>query len=333
MDGLTRDTLHLSRPTNGCSENGDGKQIAINCTRNNAALPAPVAEFIQDSLATNTRRAYASDLRKFKDWGGVLPATDRMIAAYLADHAFSRAPATLTRWLTSLSKAHRAAGLDDPTGSELVVATLRGIRRRRGHASDQAKPLLRDDLFAVLDSLGSGMKDIRDRALLLVGFAGGFRRSELVALDIADIEPDRQGLIITIRRSKTDQYGEGRRIGIPHGRSRHCPVKTLEAWLEASGITEGPVFRRVNRHGHVLNQRLSGEAVSIVLQQRLRDIGYDPAGYSGHSLRAGFATSAAQAGASSWKIRQQTGHASDAMLARYIRDGELFVENAVSALL
>lgn len=333
MDRLTRDTLHLSGPTVSPQERGHGEQSAINCTTAKPPLPAPVAELVQDSLAGNTRRAYASDLERFLDWGGAIPATDEMVATYLAQHARSHAASTLARWLTSLAKAHRAAGLADPTESELVAATLRGIRRRHGRIPRQAKPLLRDDLLALLDSMGNGVKDARDRALLLIGFAGGFRRAELVALDIADIEPVRQGIILTIRRSKTDQYGEGRRIGIPHGRTRHCPVRALENWQTVSGIVHGAVFRRVNRHGHVLGQRLSGEAVSIILQQRLRDAGFDPAGYSGHSLRAGFATSAAQAGATSWKIRQQTGHASDAMLGRYIREGEMFSDNAAGMVL
>ncbi|MEF2559286.1 site-specific integrase, partial [Aurantimonas sp. C2-5-R2] len=166
-------------------------------------------------------------------------------------------------------------------------------------------------------------KDIRDRALLLIGFAGGFRRSELVGLDVADVETVRQGLVITLRRSKTDQTGAGRKIGIPHGRTRWCPVAALEVWLSTFGIEAGPILRGINRHGRVGDQRLSGEAVSIIVKKRLAAAGFDPEGYSGHSLRAGFATSAAQAGASSWKIRQQTGHASDAMLSRYIRDGEL----------
>jgi integrase len=169
--------------------------------------------------------------------------------------------------------------------------------------------------------------------LLLLGFAGGFRRSELVALELVDIETARQGLIVTIRRSKTDQEGAGRRIGIPHGRTKHCPVAAVEAWLAASSIVSGPLFRPITRHGHFTQNRLTGDAVSVLLRERLEGAGINPEGFSAHSLRAGFATSAAQAGVSTLKIRQQTGHASDAMLARYVRDGELFTNNAVGALL
>ena len=192
---------------------------------------------------------------------------------------------------------------------------------------------MKEDLFAVLAATGETLKDSRDRALLLIGFAGGFRRSELVAINCSDVERVRQGIVVHVRRSKTDQEGVGRKIGIPHGRTRWCPVTALTEWIESAGIDDGPVFRPVDRHGYVDGARLSGEAVSLVIKSRVMAAGLDPVQYSGHSLRAGLATSAAAAGVSSWKIRQQTGHASDAMLARYIRDGELFVDNAAGVLL
>jgi integrase len=149
---------------------------------------------------------------------------------------------------------------------------------------------------------------------------------------VGDIEHVRQGIVLHLRRSKTDQDGQGRKIGIPFGRTRWCPVAAVDAWLAAARITEGAIFRRVDRRGHVHNVRLSGEAVSLVVRERVATAGLDPAGYSGHSLRAGLATSAAQAGVSTCKIRQQTGHASDAMLGRYIRDGQLFTDNAAGML-
>lgn len=335
ITSLTRDTPPLSRFINPASE-VVAECNAINCTSTLSVadpLPEHVAGLVHDSLAANSRRAYASDLIQFEAWGGTIPANDTMIAAYLADHAESHAAATLVRWLTSLAKAHRAMGVPDPTRSELVQSVLQGVRRRYGSVPDQAKPLLREDLLLILDGIGQGTKAARDRALLLIGFAGGFRRSELVGLDRADLEPVKQGIVVTIRRSKTDQLGVGRKIGIPYARGRHCPVVALTAWLDQASIIAGPIFRPVNRHGHVGSQRLSGEAVALVVRDRLDAVGINPSGYSGHSLRAGFATSAAQAGVSSWKIRAQTGHASDAMLARYIRDGEIFVDNAAGALL
>ena len=255
------------------------------------------------------------------------------MASYLASHAEALSVAALVRRTATISKAHEARGLPNPCRFEIVRATLRGIKRTRGIAQREAKPLLREDLFRVLDAMGDGVKDVRDRALLLIGFAGGFRRSEIVGLNCDDIERVRQGLIITLRRSKTDQEGAGRKIGIPWGRTCHCPVLALEHWLGVSGIEDGPVFRPVDRHSNVTSERLSGEAVSLIVKERVAAASIDPTGFSGHSLRAGFATSAVQAGVSTLKIRSQTGHASDAMLSRYVRDGELFLGNAAGVLL
>lgn len=294
---------------------------------------ASVEDLVHRSIAESSRTAYLSDLRLFAEWGGTMPATPAIIAGYIAAHAGKLAVATITRRVATLSKAHQAMGGENPCQSALVKATLQGLRRKHGTAQKQAKALTREDLFATLDAMGDSLKNTRDRALLLLGFAGGFRRSEVVGLDVADIENVRQGIIITLRQSKTDQEGAGRKIGIPHGRTRHCPVAAVMNWLTRSGITEGAIFRPITRHGQLQPERLSGDAVSEVIRERIAAAGMDPEGYSGHSLRAGFATSAAQAGASTLKIRAQTGHASDAMLSRYIRDGELFVGNAAGAVL
>ena len=321
---LTSDNSYLSRPK---TELAHGS--AVDCT----GLPAAVAGYVRDSLAANTRRAYLSDLRHFEAWGGSLPAAPETIAAYLAAHAAMLSVATLVRRLASISKAHQARGLINPARSEFARTTLRGIKRTRGCPQQRAKPLLRDDLLLVLDAMGDGLRDVRDRALLLIGFAAALRRSELVALDVADIEHVRRGIVLYLRHSKTDQDGEGQKIAIPFGRTRWCPVAALDAWLQASGVSEGAIFRPVDRHGRVHNVRLSGEAVSIIMRERAAAGGLDQTGYSGHSLRAGLATSAAQAGVPTWRIRQQTRHASDAMLSRYIREGELFSDNAAGALL
>jgi integrase len=320
-DNLTSDNFYLSRPNIDL--------VPVNCTE----LPDTVLGYIRASLADNTRRAYLSDLAHFESWGGRIPASAETVARYLAAHAGTLRIATLVRRIASISKAHQARGVPNPIRSELVRTTLRGIRRTRRCAQRQAKPLLREDLLLVLEAMGEGLKDIRDRALLLIGFAGALRRSELVSLDVADVAHVRRGITLHLRHSKTDQTGRGDRIAIPYGRSRCCAVLALDAWLGASGITEGAIFRPVDRHGRVHGGRLSGEAVSIVVRERVAATGLDPVGYSGHSLRAGFATSAAQAGVQAWRIKAQTRHASDAMLARYIREGDLFSDNAVGAVL
>lgn len=343
---LTRHIKNIKSPNKGDMAMLVSEHFAVNCTNdtfctfaeremqaNMVGQSDAIRNLIHHSISDNTRIAYQTDLKHFIEWGGQLPASPMTVAAYIAAFSEKQAVTTITRRVATISKAHQAMGAKNPCRSELVKATLQGLRRKRGVVLKQAKALTREDLFIVLDGMGDETKDARDRALLLLGFAGAFRRSELVGLNVADIEAVRQGLIVTLRRSKTDQEGAGRKIGIPHGRTRHCPVAALTEWLMRSGITEGAIFRPINRHGQLQPQCLSGDAVSEVIRERLAAAGIDPEGYSGHSLRAGFATSAAQAGASTMKIRAQTGHSSDAMLSRYIRDGEIFVGNAAGMVL
>ena len=291
-----------------------------------------VSSYLKASLADNTRRAYRSDLDQFLAWGGTIPASPEMVADYLAAHAGHHTPATLARRLVTIGKAHTARGLPSPTGAELVRATLRGIRRTHGSIQRQVSPAIKEDVLGMVAGL-VGVKGIRDRALLLIGFAGAFRRSELVSLTVADIEQAKQGVIIQLRFSKTDQAGKGRKVAIPFARGAVCPVIALQQWITAAGITEGPIFRGVNRHGVIAETALTPQAVALVVKERAQAVGLDSAKYAGHSLRAGLVTSAAQLGVSSWKIRQQTGHKSDAMLTRYIRDANIFVDNAAGAIL
>jgi site-specific recombinase XerD len=341
---LEHEPTPYNPPLKGSNNERQRQPCAVNCTTSDTSSPSLefainctnedcVRDLIEHSVSDNTRIAYESDLKHFTAWGGNLPASPAMIASYIAAQAQVFAVATITRRVATLSKAHQAMGEENPCQAALVKATLRGLRRKQGTAQKQAKPLLKEELFAVLNQLGESIKDVRDRALLVLGFAGGFRRSELVGLDVADIEVVRQGIIITLRRSKTDQEGAGRKIGIPHGRTKHCPVVAVTTWLERSKITQGAVFCPVTRYGHLQPVRLSGDAVSDLIRERIAAIGMNPEGYSGHSLRAGFATSAAQAGVSTLKIRAQTGHASDAMLSRYVHDGELFLGNAAGVML
>lgn len=257
-----------------------------------------VLEYVKDSISENTKRAYRSDLKHFLAWGGSIPATEVMLADYLAQHAEVLSIATLVRRIASISKAHTTRGLPTPTQTELVKSTMRGIKRTHGKPQRRAKPLVKEDLFTVLGAMGDTLKDARDKALLLIGFAGGFRRSELVAIDCADIEHVPQGIILHIRRSKTDQEGTGRDVGIPYGRTRWCPVTALNEWLEKAVIEDGALFHQIDRHGNVLSGRLSGEAVSLIVKERVAAVGLSPEEYSGHSLRAGLATSAASAGVS-----------------------------------
>lgn len=296
-------------------------------------LRPDVQRLVTASLADASKRAYRLDIAHFEATGRQLPATPEIVAAYLAEGAQTYAVATLQRRLASISKAHRAISAEDPTKSELVRATLRGVRRTLGVKQRQAQALLRDDLFAILDRLGERTKDVRDRAMLLLGWACALRRSELVALDVEDLAFTGQGALVTIKRSKTDQEGAGREIAMPYGRTRHCPIAALKRWLEVAGIETGPIFLGMDKHGHIIPERISGEAVSDVVKIRVSSAGYDPAVFSAHSLRSGFATSAAMAGATSYKIRQVTGHRSEAGLAPYLRAIDLFEDNATARVL
>ena len=224
-------------------------------------------------------------------------------------------------------------GLESPTHSPVVANTMKGIRRTKGTAACQKSPTLTDDIRAMLEATDSGFIGVRDRALILLGFAGAFRRSELVGLDIEDCAFSKDGLTATLRRSKTDQEGIGRKVGIPYGSNPDtCAVRVLNGWLELANLTAGPLFRPINRHGQVQPGRLSGIDVARVVKKLAERAGLDAAKYAGHSLRAGHATSAAIAGASERSIMNQTGHRSVQMVRRYIREGSLFRENSAGKL-
>ncbi len=309
----------------------DNTQFSI--PKNSSLLPhESVSELVHAALADSSRSAYQSDLNQFIAWGGRIPCTPEMIANYLAAHAGYLSVATLSRRLVSIAKAHTSQHLTSPTKSDLAKAVMRGIRRTHGSAQRQVAPAIKEDVLAMVGKL-EGIKGVRDRALLLVGFAGAFRRSELVAITVEDIEIAKQGLLVHLTRSKTDQEGLGRRIAIPYARGPVCAVHALQAWLEMSGINTGLIFRGVTRHGKISERGITSQSVALVVKERAQAAGLDASKYSGHSLRAGLVTSAAQIGVSSWKIRQQTGHKSDSMLARYVRDANVFVDNAAGAVL
>ena len=210
---------------------------------------------------------------------------------------------------------------------------MAGIRRAKGTASAAKAPAITEDIRRMVAAVPENLLGLRDRALLLVGFAGGFRRSELVGLDREDCEFTSDGVILVLRRSKMDQEGAGRKIAIPFGSNPEtCPVRTLEAWLSTPALEQGALFRPVSRHGQIQAARLSGHAIALVVKRYAMAAGLDPLKYSGHSLRSGLATSAAINGASERSIMAQTGHRSLAMVRRYIRDGNLFRENAAAKL-
>jgi site-specific recombinase XerD len=298
-----------------------------------------VQEFIEEGISQHTREAYERDWQQFVAWCEQyhlpsMPASPETIACYMTamattDHKYS----TLSRYMAAISAIHQHAGHPSPTQHAAVRAVMRGIRRRIGVTARQVDALMTDDMRRIMAVLPETLKGRRDRALLLLGYAGAFRRSELVAFDVADLTFREEGVVICLRRSKTDQEGEGRWVAIPFGTHEEtCPVRALKSWLESSGITGGALFRGINRHDKLCSERLSDRAVANLIKKMVKEIGLDPKRYSGHSLRAGHCTAAARAGANERSIMQQTGHRSNVMVQRYIRMGVLFQENSASLL-
>ncbi len=304
-------------------------------------LEEAVRQYARASKAPNTVRAYRSDLGAFTMWCTdhhlvPIPATPETVALYITALAGAGAkPSTIQRRLSALSQAHQLSGHEpSPTQSPIVRTTMAGIRRTLGMTPRQKSPVVTAELRVLLavtpeDTLAG----LRDRALLLIGFAGGFRRGELVALDAEDVEETEDGLRIGIRRSKTDQEAAGREVGIPRGQKPETdPVRALGAWQGAARVDTGPLVRPVNRHDQVQDRRLTAEGVAMVVKRAAERAGLDPTRYAGHSLRSGLATSAAAGGAPERAIMRQTGHRSVEMVRRYIRSGSLFQENAAAYL-
>jgi integrase len=293
----------------------------------------------QAARAGSTLRAYAHNWQQFRTWCAqnrlvALPARPQSVILYSTDLIKNQHKKlnTLVRRLAAVSQLHQQAGFESPTRAWAVKQFLQGLRREIGIAPVRKRPVLVEDLKRILAQLPDSLLGKRDRALLLVGFTGAFRRSELVGLNAEDLEETSDGLIVTIRRSKTDQAGEGRKVGIPQGAEQAtCPLWALKEWRTAA-IGSGPVFRVMNRHGQVLGKRLSAEAVAIVVKRSMAKLDVDPTAFAGHSLRAGLATSAAAAGKSERAIMNQTGHRSVSTVRRYIRDGNLFRENAADKI-
>lgn len=290
-----------------------------------------VGQYLQASLSDNTRRAYRNDIEHFLKWGGRIPASPERVASYLAEHATKLSYATLSRRVVAIGRAHTAKKLHSPTSSEMVRATLHGIRRTNGRAQHRVAPALYPLVKSMVKD-AKGMKGGRDKALLLVGFAGGFRRSELVSIQVDDIQYVDEGVVIHLRRGKTDQFGRGRDIAIPFMRGACCPVRALKEWIAISGIESGYLFRGVDRYDHLNIKGLSPQSVALIIKQRVKAVGLNAENYSGHSLRAGLVTSAAKGGVSGWKICQQTGHQSEEVMQRYIRDSHMFINHPLSAI-
>ncbi len=300
-----------------------------------AAAAAEAAAFARAAHAPNTLRGYAADWRDWTAWAAAngvtaLPARGADVAAYVAYSARTKAPSSLRRRLAALAAAHRAAGHDDITKDQTVKAVLRGIARTKRMAMRKKTPLVVQALRQVLAECPDTPRGWRDRALLLIGWGAALRRSELVALDFADVEICEEGLAVRVRRSKIDQLGWGTRVGIPHHDDyRYDAVRALLAWQAVAMADRGAIFRPVLRNGWVLERRLQPREVARVVK-RVAGLAGLQGDYSGHSLRAGFATSAAAAGASERSIMNQTRHQSVTVMRGYIRPASIWLDNAAA---
>lgn len=295
---------------------------------------ASAAAFAGESRAPNTLRAYRAAFGAFCAWSqasGIaepFPATARATAAYVSHLAASgRKAATIDLHVAAIALAHRTAGHETPTTTEAVRATLKGIRRSIGTKATRKAPATADALKKILRKIPETVAGKRDRAVLLLGFAAALRRSELVALRVADLERTPEGILVHIVRSKTDQIGAGHTVAVPVG-SKLKPVQAIDAWLSAGEIKEGPLFRAIDKGGRVSPYALTAQSVALIVKDWAEAAGLDPKLFSGHSLRAGFVTSALASGADLLKITHVTRHTKLETLAAYDRRAQAFRDHA-----
>lgn len=317
------DNTHLSLPTNmGCGEVWPSG-IHLHGGTSGGGI---VSHYLDACWAEATKRAYAADVRDFRAWGGEVPASAECIARYLAERAPRLAPATLARRLAGIGAAHTAGGFRDPTKDPLLGMVLKGIRRRHGVAQRRALPLDPRRLRQAWVR-SEGLRGTRDRALVLLGFAAAFRRSELVSLNVEDLAWSERGLAVRLRKSKTDQEQASRIVAVPWAGETPCAARCVKEWLAAAGITQGALFRSIDGQGR-LGARLHPQSVNLIVKGLARCELLPSERVSGHSLRAGFVTAAVEAGADLVSIQKQTGHASLDTLAKYVRSADLFSGNA-----
>ena len=298
---------------------------------------------LKSSKANNTIRAYKSDFHDFglfcvKNGFKSLPTNPKTLSLYLTylatkDNKIS----TIKRRIVSIGVVHKMKGHYLDTKHPAIVENLLGIKRRKGVKQKGKKPLLINDLKQLINVIdeenSSEIKIARDRTIILLGFGGGFRRNELVSLDYEDLDFVNEGIKINIKKSKTDQFGEGSIKALPYFYNpRYCPLKSIQNWIKISKINQGAIFRKFHKGIKLSNIRLSDQSVALLIKYYLNLAGIDNKNYSGHSLRSGFATSAAEAGAEERSIMAMTGHKSTEMVRRYIKEANLFKNNALNKI-
>ena len=298
---------------------------------------------LQSSKANNTVRAYKSDFRDFglfcaQNGFKNLPSDTKVVSLYLTHLSTKDVKmSTIKRRLVSIGVIHKMKGHYLDTKHPIIVENLLGIKRRKGTVQKGKKPILINELRKILDVIdqqkSEDIKKLRDKTLILIGFSGGFRRNEIVSLDYEDLDFVYEGVKITVKRSKTDQFGQGSIKALPYfDNSVYCPVTTLKRWINISKISKGPIFRRFSKGSKLTNYRLTDQTIALIIKNYLNIAGIDSKNYSGHSLRSGFATSAAESGAEERSIMTMTGHKSTEMVRRYIKEANLFKNNALNKI-
>ena len=298
---------------------------------------------LKSSKANNTIRAYKSDFKDFslfcvQNGFKPLPSEPKIISLYLTHLSTKDVKmSTLKRRLVSIGVIHKLKGHYLDTKHPAIIENIMGIKRRKGIVQKGKKPILISSLKLIINAIDQQPKDkikkLRDKSIILTGFSGGFRRNEIVALNYDDLDFVPEGLKITIRRSKTDQFGEGSVKALPYfDNSQYCPVVTLKNWITVSKIKSGPIFRRFSKGSKLSDNRLTDQTVALLIKKYLNLAGIDSKNYSGHSLRSGFATSAAESGAEERSIMAMTGHKSVEMVRRYIKEANLFKHNALNKI-
>ena len=298
---------------------------------------------LRNSKSNNTIRAYKSDFKDFsvfcaKNSLKSLPTDSKIVALYLTYLSSKGVKiSTLKRRLVSLGVIHKLKGHYLDTKHPIIIENLMGIKRKIGSFQQGKKPILINQLKSIINVIDNEktkeIKKIRDKTLILIGFGGGFRRSELVSIDYNDVEMVPEGVKIVIRRSKTDQFGEGMAKGLPYFTNQnYCPVLHLKKWLELSNIKSGPIFRRFSKSFKLSKNRLTDQSVALLLKNYLKVAGIENKNYSGHSLRSGFATASAESGADERSIMAMTGHKTTQMVRRYIKEANLFKNNALNKI-
>ena len=298
---------------------------------------------LQNSKAINTVRAYKSDFNDFgifcaRNGFKSLPSNPKIVSLYLTHLSTKEAKmSTLKRRLVSIGVIHKLKGHYLDTKHPSIIENIMGIKRRKGSIQKAKKPILIRSLKLIIDAIDQQnkqeIKKFRDRSIILIGFSGGFRRNEIVSLDYDDLDFVPEGLKINIKRSKTDQFGEGFTKALPYfDSSQYCPVVSLKNLLDLSKIKTGPIFRRFIKGSKLSENRLTDQTVALLIKKYINLAGIDNKNYSGHSLRSGFATSAAESGAEERNIMAMTGHKSTEMVRRYIKEANLFKNNALNKI-